>query len=97
MKKRELVAKHRQEILALAAKHGLSDVRLFGSVARGDDGVESDIDFLVKREAGTDPFELIDFKEALEALLGCKVDLLTEHPWMRPRLKRNIERDLLPV
>lgn len=97
MKGKELVARHREAILALAAKHGLTDVRLFGSVARGDEREGSDIDFLVKREPGTDPFELPEFKEALEALLGCKVDLLTEHPWMRPRLKKNIERDLLPL
>jgi predicted nucleotidyltransferase len=97
VKRRELVAKHREAILALAAEHGLADVRLFGSVARGDEDEESDIDFLVRRLPGSDPFELLDFKEAIEALLGCKVDLLTEHPWMRPRLKKNIERDLQPL
>ena len=97
MKKRDLVAKHREAILALAAEHGLTDVRIFGSVARGDEDQESDIDFLVKRLPGSDPFELLEFKEALESMLGCKVDLLTEHPWMRPRLKKNIERDLQPI
>jgi predicted nucleotidyltransferase len=97
VKKRDLVAKHRQEILALAARHGLSEVGIFGSVARGQDGEGSDIDFLVKRQGGSDPFELIEFKEALEELLGCRVDLLTDHRWMRPRLKNNIERDLVPL
>ena len=97
MKKRELVFRHRDAIASLAAKHGMSETRLFGSVARGDERPESDIDFLVKRQPGSDPFELILLKEELECLLGCRVDLLTEHPWMRPRLKENIMRDAVPV
>ena len=97
MKKRELVLKHRVAIASLAAKHGMTDLRLFGSVARGDDRPESDIDFLVKRQPGSDPFEIVLLKEDLEKLLGCRVDLLTEHPWMRPRLKASILRDALTV
>lgn len=97
MTKRELVAQKREEILALAEKRGMSEPRLFGSVARGDDGPDSDIDFLIRREPGTDPFELIELKEELEELLGCRVDLLTEHPWMRERLRSSILRDAVPV
>ncbi len=97
MTKRELVAKHRDAILALAAKHGMTDVRLFGSVARGEERPESDVDFVVRREPGTDPFLILELKRELEHLLDCKVDLLTQHPWMRPRLKARILRDALAV
>jgi len=46
---------HRQEILAIAARNGARNVRVFGSVARGDADAMSDIDFLVDMEAGTQP------------------------------------------
>jgi predicted nucleotidyltransferase len=95
--KRELISKHRDAIFALAAKHGMTDLRLFGSVARGDERPDSDIDFLVKRQPGSDPFEILGLKEDLEALLNCRVDILTEHPWMRPRLRDRILRDALAV
>ncbi len=97
MTKRELVLKHRDAILSLAAKHGMTDLRLFGSVARGDEHPESDIDFLVRRVPGSDPYEILELKEALESLLGCRIDLLTEHPSMRQGLKDRIMRDALTV
>jgi len=97
MKLNELVRAHREEILALARKHRVSDVRMFGSAARGNDRDESDIDFMVKRDSDNDPFELIELKASLEALLGRRVDLMTEHPGMRVRLRESIERDLVPV
>ncbi len=97
MKKRDLVAKHREAILALAAEHGLADVRLFGSVARGDERTDSDVDFFVRRQPGTDPFLILSFKEKLTALLGCKVDVITEQPLMKPRLRNNIPTDATPM
>lgn len=97
MKKRDLVAKHREAILALAAEHGLADVRLFGSVARGDERSDSDVDFFVRRQPGTDPFLILSFKEKLTALLGCEVDVITEQPLMKPRLRDNILADAIPV
>ena len=95
--KRELVMKNRYRIMAIAKKYGLSDIRIFGSVARGDEGPDSDVDFLVKRVPGSDPFLILDFKEALADLLGCRVDVLTEHGQMRPRLLKSISRDLVAV
>lgn len=97
MKKRDLVLQHRKVIASLAAKHGMTDLRLFGSVARGDERPDSDIDFIVKRRPGSDPFEIVLLKEELESLLGCRVDVLTEHEWMRPRLKESILHDALTV
>ena len=97
MTKRSLVVQHREAILALAAKHRATEVRLFGSVARGDERAESDIDFLVKFDGGGTLRQLCGLAEDLEALLGCKVDLITEHPWMKPRFRANIAGDLMPV
>jgi len=98
--KRELVEKHRDAILALAAKHGATDVRIFGSVARGDDDESSDVDVLASfhGKTGLAAFEQqFDFQEALSHLLGCDVDVVSDHPFIRERLRRNIERDLVPL
>ena len=97
MKRKEWVLKNRKQIVALALSHGMTDLRLFGSVARGEDRPDSDIDFIVKRRSGTDPFEIVLLKEELEKLLGTKVDVLTEHPGMRPRLRESILCDALAI
>ncbi|MCY4601028.1 MAG: nucleotidyltransferase family protein [Acidobacteria bacterium] len=79
----------RQEILRLAATHGARNVRLFGSVARGDDHGGSDIDFLVEMEAGRSLLDLIGLGQDLEALLHRKIDVLTDasvHPALRDRI-----------
>jgi predicted nucleotidyltransferase len=97
MTKRELIAKNREAILALAAKHGATDVRLFGSVARGDEDEKSDVDVLVKMLPGSHAFALVDLQLALEALLGCKVDVFTEHKDMRPHFREEVTRDAIAV
>ena len=97
MSKRELIAKHRDAILALAAKHGATDVRVFGSVARGDETPESDIDVIVRFPDGATLAGLCGLADDLEQLLGCKVDLMTDHRWIGPRLRRNIEEDAIAV
>ena len=97
MSKRELIAKHRDAILALAAKHGATDVRIFGSVARGDDDETSDVDFLVTFPDEGTLGRLCGLADDLETLLGCKVDLLTDHRWIRPTLRKNLEEDAVPV
>ncbi len=95
--KRELIHQQRSTILAYASKHGVSNVRLFGSVARGEATESSDVDFFVKLDSDRGAFDLLDFITELESLLRCKVDVLTEHRWMRDRLKQNILRDAVPV
>jgi uncharacterized protein len=98
--KRELIAEHRDAILALAAKHGATNVRIFGSVARGDDDETSDVDVLAffHGKFGFDAFaQQFDFQEALSRLLKCKVDVVRDHPHIRERFRRNIERDLVPL
>ena len=100
MSKQELIAKNRDAILALAAKHGATNVRVFGSVARGDDDETSDVDFLAAFSGaeGWDAFaQQFDFEEELSRLLACKTHVLREHRHMRPRLRANIEQDIVPL
>ena len=54
----EEIAKHKNQILALAAKHGASNVRIFGSVANGTANENSDVDFLVELQAGRSLFDM---------------------------------------
>ena len=72
----ELLKTKREDILRLAVKHGARNVRLFGSVARGEAGPSSDVDFLVEMEEGRSVFDLVGFWQDLEALLGRKVDVV---------------------
>ena len=69
----------RAEILTLAAKHGASNVRLFGSILRGEDNENSDVDLLVDMQDTRSLFDLIGLQQDLEKILGKKVDVLTEN------------------
>jgi len=65
------------EILRLAEAHGASNVRVFGSVVRGENREDSDIDFLVEFQRGRTLFDLIGFRLDLQDLLGVPVDVVT--------------------
>lgn len=95
--KRELIAKHRDAILALAAKHGATDVRIFGSVARGDENDASDVDVLVKMEKGRSLLDMGELLMDLRDLLGCKVDVISEHKDMRPHFRESVLKDAVAV
>lgn len=71
----ELLKKKREEILAIAAKHGAYNIRVFGSVARGEATDKSDVDFLVEIEQGRTLLDQISLIQSLEDLLGRKVDV----------------------
>jgi predicted nucleotidyltransferase len=88
---------HRDAILALAAKHGATNVRIFGSVARGDDDESSDVDLLVKMEDGRSLFDMGELLMDLRDLLGCRVDVISEHKDMRPHFRENVLRDAVAV
>lgn len=72
----KLLIQHRRQILALAQAHHVSHVRVFGSVARGEDDVASDIDLLVDLEPDADLFDLAALDVELEKLLGHPVDIV---------------------
>ncbi len=75
----DLIREKREEILALAEKHGARNVRIFGSAARGEAGPESDVDFLVDAGPNRTPWFPAGLIRELEELLGCKVDVVTEN------------------
>ena len=74
---RALVDGHAQQIRALVRQHNGRSIQLFGSVARGDAGAGSDIDFLVHFEPGSSLFDLLHLQDDLEALLGRRVDVVS--------------------
>ncbi len=92
----ELVNEKRADILALAAKHGARNVRIFGSVARGDADEQSDIDFLVQMEPGRSLFDLGGLQYDLEQLLGCRVDVVTEQG-LKVRLREDVLREAVAL
>ena len=74
----EAILAHRAQILRIAARHGATNVRVFGSVARGTTGLESDLDLLVDAGPQTSPWFPAGLMVDLEDLLGVKVDIATE-------------------
>jgi predicted nucleotidyltransferase len=73
----ESLKANRAKILALAEKYGASNVRVFGSVARGEAQTDSDVDFLIDLEPGRSLLDHIGLKQDLEDLLGRSVDVAT--------------------
>lgn len=71
------VVRNRQAIIETAARHGGSNVRVFGSVARGDAGEASDVDLLVDFASGSSLFDLLHLTEELERLLDRPVDVVS--------------------
>ena len=73
----EILGPKREEILRIAARHGVTSIRVFGSVARGEAGPESDVDFLVEIGGKLTPWFPVGLIRDLEELLGRKVDVAT--------------------
>jgi uncharacterized protein len=92
----ELIQTHRKEILAIAERYGAKNVRIFGSLARGEGRPESDIDFLVEMEPGRSLFDLGGFLFDLQDLLGVEVDVVTEKG-LRTRIRSQVLRDAVPI
>ncbi|WP_206811311.1 nucleotidyltransferase family protein [Paradesulfitobacterium ferrireducens] len=67
----------RSEILELASRHRVKNVKIFGSVVRGEESPNSDIDFLVECDKECSLFDLIALKQSLEGVLGRNVDIVT--------------------
>jgi uncharacterized protein len=85
----ELLRLKRGEVQRIARQHGARNLRVFGSVARGEAAEGSDLDLLVEMEPGRSLLDLVAIKQDLEELLGCKVDVVTEaavSPYLRERV-----------
>ena len=93
---RDQVRSMREAISRTAASYGATQVRIFGSVARGDDTQDSDIDFLVALEPGRTLLDLARLEEQLEKLLGRRVDVVTERA-LRDPVRASALREALHV
>jgi predicted nucleotidyltransferase len=92
----ELLQEKREEILRIAAQHGASNVRIFGSVARGEAKPDSDVDFLVELESNRSLLDHVALIQDLEDLLGRKVDVATDKG-LRERVRDRILKEALPL
>jgi predicted nucleotidyltransferase len=92
----QLLEEKRGEILRIASEHGAHEVRVFGSVARGEADRESDIDFLVELEPGRSLLDLGGLQMELESLLGRRVDVVTARS-LKARIRERVLQEAVPV
>lgn len=92
----EIVSQKREDILAIARRHGATNVRVFGSVARGEADDRSDIDLIVDLESGRTLFDLGALIEDLTAEFGCRVDVVTEAA-LRTRIHDTVLHEAVPL
>ena len=90
------IERMRGRILEIAAEHGACNIRLIGSVARGDCGSESDVDFLVDLEPGRSLFDLGGLQWDLEHLLNVPVDVVTERG-LRQRIRTRVLEEAIAL
>ena len=88
--------KHRSELLAIAERYGARDVRIFGSVARGEDTAESDVDLLVRFEKAATLLDQGRLIAELERLLGREVDVVSESG-LKPRIRERVLAEARPL
>ena len=92
----QLLLSKRQEIMQIASRNGAYNVRVFGSVARGEARPDSDVDFLVNLEANRSLLDLARLLCELQTLLDCPVDVVTE-AGLRPRLRSQVLKEARPL
>ena len=90
------VRRHREDLIAAAAAHGVSNLRVFGSVARGEDRPDSDVDLLADLPPGLSLFGLSRLEADLEGILGTRVDL-SPAAGLKPGLRERAESDQIPL
>jgi uncharacterized protein len=91
-----LLKEKREEILGIAKRYGARNVRVFGSVARGEADPGSDLDLLVDLEPGRNLFDLGGFLYEVRELLGVPVDVVTE-TGLRAHVRSNVLREAVPL
>jgi len=97
----ERISKKREQILQVAERYGAQDVRVFGSVARGDFDDTSDVDFLIRLDSsnfeGVRYFAVLEqIREELEGILGCKVDVV-EEKGLRERIRGQVLAEAIAI
>jgi hypothetical protein len=96
MKTEQLIKQKREEILRIAARYGGRNVRVFGSVARGEADELSDIDFLVDMETGRSLLDMGGLLMDLQATLGRNVDIVTERG-LKPRIRERVLKEAIEL
>jgi predicted nucleotidyltransferase len=96
MRPSEALTRHRSRIREIALSHRVSDVRVFGSVLRGDDGPGSDLDLLVEPTAQTTLFDIGAIRCELKQLLGFEVDVLTPNA-LPEHVRAQVLKEAQPV
>lgn len=92
----ELLQSKREDILRAAMRHGASNVRVFGSVARGEADAQSDIDLLVDVELGRTLFDISELLMDLQELLGHDIYIVTEKG-LHSRIRERVLKEALPL
>ena len=93
---RQTLLAKRDAILDIARRYGAHDIRVFGSVARGDAGESSDLDLIVRFEPGRSLFDHGGLIMDLRDLLGVKVDVIDEEG-MRERFRNHVMKEAIPL
>ena len=91
-----VLTEKREEILKIAARHGARNVRVFGSVARGEADEHSDIDLLVNFDPTTGLLQHAALIRELRAFLGCPVDVVDDDG-LRPRMRDRVLHEATPL
>jgi uncharacterized protein len=91
-----ILQKYRSEILNLAMRHGAGNVRVFGSLARGEGREGSDLDLLVTLGEGRSLLDLVGLKQDLEDLVHRPVDVVTERA-LSPYLRERVLSEAVPL
>lgn len=92
----ENLRQRRDELLAIAASCGASEVRIFGSVSRGEDTAASDVDFLVNMQRGRSLLDLVNLRDQLQTAIARPVDVISENG-IYPYLRRRILDEAVPL
>lgn len=87
---------HRREVIGVIRSQGGRNPRVFGSVARGQDGESSDIDLLVDFEEAKSLFQIAELEQQLAGLLGAPVDIVTASS-LRPNVRQHVLKDAIPL
>ena len=91
-----LLRERREDILRASARRGARNIRVFGSVARGEARPDSDLDLLVDLEPGRNLLDLGGLLMDLRELLGCEVDIVTEKG-LRERIRKRVLEEAVPL
>jgi len=87
---------HHARLLELAALHGIRNLVVFGSVARGEDGPDSDVDLAGDLPSGMGIVGLICAQDDFEAILGCRVDLVPTND-LKTGVRHRVRAEVIPL